>query len=303
MKKIPWLLTACLTATGCLGLTGERRSATLAPPPPSETPSPERLVSYLQANAARMDGLECTDLALEVKAGMQEGGLNGTLHCQKPRDFRLRAKALGQQIADFGSNDQEFWYWIKQDNPPYLYHCSYADLATGQVKLQLPFQPDWVMEVLGLSPPAGDSSRCKVVRVDRNTIELIESTKSLDGQPVNKVTVFNAATTSGAEPQVKAHRLTDSAGKLICQATVTSVRRDPATGATVPHSFKLEWPAQKLEMRMKLDGLTVHVNRAVAQKSPQLFIRQPMRDIPAYDLARNTLDGRPSSTLRQARGQ
>ena len=52
-------------------------------------------------------------------------------------------------VADFGSNENEFWYWISQDNPPYLYHCNYSDLSQGNVKLPFPFQPDWVLEVVG----------------------------------------------------------------------------------------------------------------------------------------------------------
>ena len=53
--------------------------------------------------------------------------------CQKPRDFRLRAKILGTPAVDLGSNDQEFWYWISKVNPPHVYHCSYENLKTGKV--------------------------------------------------------------------------------------------------------------------------------------------------------------------------
>ena len=61
------------------------------------------------------------------------------------------ADVLGKSAVDIGSNNDEFWYWISQDNPPYLYHCAYKDLATGKVNVPFPFQPDMVVAALGIA--------------------------------------------------------------------------------------------------------------------------------------------------------
>src|SRR5262245_27755382 len=140
-----------LAVAGCAGLTGSKEPRGTIGPVPSQTPTSMQLVSYINNNASRASAIESSDLALEVKSGSQGGGLGGTLYCEKPKNFRLRAKAVGKPMADFGSNDQEFWYWISQDNPPYLYHCTYADLSRGNVAMPFPFQPDWVLETLGLA--------------------------------------------------------------------------------------------------------------------------------------------------------
>jgi len=256
-----------------------------------------QLVSYVNHNASRASAIESTDLALEVKSGSQGGGLGGTLYCEKPRNFRLRAKAVGKPMADFGSNDQEFWYWISQDNPPYLYHCSYADLSRGDVALPFPFQPDWVLETLGLAELTTNPDNYKVERKG-NTFELTERGTSSQGKTVFKVTVFHGGNANGTQPQISQHRLHDEHGQLVAVADVLSVRRDAGTGATIAQHLRLKWPQQKLEMELKLDGLKVYNAQVLTQRTPELFQRSSLRDLPSYDLAARALDGQPSNLQR-----
>lgn len=290
--------------TGCAGLTGSREPKGSIGPMAAQTPTAAQLVNYVNNNASRVSAIESADLALEVKSGSQGGGLSGTLYCQKPKNFRLRAKAVGKPMADFGSNDQEFWYWISQDNPPYLYHCSYAELSRGNVALPFPFQPDWVLETLGMAelPAAGDNFR---VERKGNSFELTERATSSQGRPAFKVTVFQGGTTNGSEPQIKQHRLHDERGDLVAVADVVAVRRDAGTGATVAQHLKLKWPQQKLEMELKLDGLKVHSGPVLSARAPQLFQRSSLSDLQSFDLATRQLDSQPSSLQRMGgyRGQ
>ena len=242
-------------------------------------PTPTVLVDYVNRNAAKVESLESTDLGLEVKQGSQGGGLTGALYCQKPRNFRLRAKAVGKPMADFGSNDNEFWYWISQDNPAYLYHCSYGDLSQGNVQLPFPFQPDWVLETLGMASLNGNIDNFRVEKKDQK-FELVEYSQSLNGKSCYKVTVFDARSTTGSIPQISQYRLHDEKGTMLAVADVMSVRRDARTGATVPQHLKLKWPQEKLEMELKLDGLQVYANQAVGQRVA--------RAIPAAQPARHS---------------
>ncbi len=293
-----------LAVVGCGTLSGSRDNRPAAGPVNTQTPTADKLINYVNANAARVESLESTDLGLEVKQGSQGGGLSGALFCQKPRNFRLRAKAVGKPMADFGSNDDEFWYWISQDKPPYLYHCSYADFSKGNVPLPFPFQPDWVLETLGM---ATLKNPVENFRVDKkgDKWELIERDSSLQGRPVFKATVFDARNTSGNMPQITQYRLHDEKGEAVAIADVLSVRRDAATGATVPTHVKLRWPGQKgvptIEMEMKLDGLKVHSGPVVAQRSPELFQRPNNATAPSFDLATGRLDG-TSSGLQSTGG-
>jgi hypothetical protein len=117
----------------------------------SETPTAAQLVGQLNATSQRLRSLECRDVDIKAKQGHQTIDVLSSMICQKPRDFRLKANVIGQPALDIGSNSQEFWFWLSKNEPPYLFHCSYADMARGGVSLPFPFQPEWVMEALGMA--------------------------------------------------------------------------------------------------------------------------------------------------------
>lgn len=289
-----------LFTAGCMGLTGSRNAPPQVGPVTSQMATPADLIAYLNRTSAKVEAIESADLALDIKGAGGEGGVSGTLYCQKPRYFRMRAKALGRAEADFGSNEREFWYWIARDNPPYVYHCDYTDLARGGVRLPFPFQPDWVMECLGMATITAPAEN---FRVDQRGefLELTERTVSLSGQPITKVTTLRGGEARGDTPQVIAHRLFDARNQLIAQATVQSVRREPAGGSIIPTMLKIEWPAQKMELQLKLDGLKIYSSPSLVQQNPDLFRRGTLQHLPAFDLARGSLDGQPTGVQR-ARG-
>jgi hypothetical protein len=290
-----WLLLALSAASlsGCLGISNSTKSP---PPPPmlsaTDKPTPDQLIrNYLNKNADQVRSLDVRDLEMDITGNGQSVGVSGNLYCQQPRNFHLRAKVLGNPVTDFGSNDQEFWYWIKENKPPDLFHCSYADLARGGVRLPFPVQPEWVMEALGMTHYDGSRGSFSV-EMRGATIELIEQTVSQQNEKIKKVIVFNNRNANGTYPQVAAYRVFDANNKLICQATIDKVQREP-NGAVVPQKVLLEWPVQQLKLKMTLDGVTVNNPATDAARNPELFARPRMRDIRTFDLARGTYDGPP----------
>jgi hypothetical protein len=266
--------------------------------PTGPPPSAAALVNYLNDNARRVQSLECRDLGLDCHQGFQSIGLTGRMVCQKPRNFRMGANALGTQQVDLGSNDQEFWFWVGKSDPPYLFHCAYADLPRASSRMPFPFQPDWMIEALGIAE-YGPPANYQVVDHGR-TLELVEQTVSPSGQQVRKVTVFKRTQTHGTEPQVLAHILQDVNGKDICGAYVSEVQIDPTTGAILPHRVRLVYPAEKIELKLKLDELAV--NRPLdAQRVALLFTRPNLSNVQSFDLARDTYQ--PTGQLRRVRGQ
>jgi hypothetical protein len=239
-------------------------------------------VRYLNDNGDRLQSLECGDLWIDAQDNGQKVSLPGVMTCARPRNFRLQATLLGNPAVDMGSNNNEFWYWISRADPPYLVHCSYADLARGDVSLPFPFQPEWALEALGMAhyEPNGNYQ----LKPNAKTVELIEQTTSSQGQPVRKVTVFDRASLASGRPQVRAHLLQDAKGQLICAAQITQYQADRTTGAVFPHLITLSWPAQGLAMTMKLDS--VRVNALDQNRSLALFSRPQMSHIQTVDLAR-----------------
>src|SRR5262249_10156370 len=89
--------------------------------PTTEVPTAAQLVYYINDNADRVKSLRCNDVGLQCSQGLRTVGLTGRMVCQKPRNFRMSAKLMGQDELDLGSNDQEFWFWVKHGQP-YQFH-------------------------------------------------------------------------------------------------------------------------------------------------------------------------------------
>lgn len=288
-------LGAALLIVGCHWpwMQNNQRSVPPQAQAPTEAPTAAALVSFLNDNAQRVQSIDCRDLDLDARQGRQGVGLTGWMVCQKPKNFRMSGKVVGKQAVDMGSNGQEFWYWISEAQPPYLFHCSYEDFARGTAKMPFPFQPDWILEAMGIAEYRSPENYQVVAHP--NNVELIEQTLSPQGQKVRKVTVFNRGR---AQNQVTAHLLQDANGKLICAAYITDSMHDRTSGAILPRRLNLVWPAENMELKMRLDNVTVN-GQLAADRVTRLFTRPNMANVSSYDLARG-LD--PTGPVQRTRG-
>jgi hypothetical protein len=257
----------------------------------SATPTSGELVASLNASASKVQSVGVRYLDIDCAQGSQSVGLRGWMYCQKPKSFRMTAELAGNTEVDMGSNDQEFWYWIRRNEPPYLFHCSHEEFAKGQVRLQVPFQPEWIMEALGMAEY--DPAKPYQVVANKNTVELIEPAVLPQGQHVNKVTVF---TRNQNGLQVTGHVLRDSQNKEICTATVLRSQQDAATGVTLPKVVELKWEAEHLKMQLHMQNASV--NAMEGQRNPDIYARPNMKDIQPYDLARGVTLGPPGGVRR-----
>jgi hypothetical protein len=264
------------------------------------TPSAAQLVQYLDDNAQKVQSLRCDELELTVARGLgivQSMRLPATIACQRPRSFRLQARnPAGMDEVDLGSNDQEFWFWIKRNDPPYQFYCPYQALDEGRrVRLPFPFQPEWVMEALGMGN-YGPADKYQVVE-EGNRWKLVQrNIISPQGTRVRKVIVFNKQLQKDSSPQVTDFLLIDDEkNKEICSAHITEVQRS-ADGSVVPRRMELRWPEQGARLTLLFSGAARN-----PQLPPTVFVRGRMPGVPAYNMATNKLDGQASS-LERVRG-
>jgi hypothetical protein len=245
--------------------------------PPDRQPTATDLVTMQNTNARRIQSLVCDPLELDITQGLQQFHISGKLACQRPRYFRMQADVVGRTEADIGSNNEEFWYWIKRGDP-YLVHCSYQDLTNG-VRIPFPFQPDWVMEALGISEYESDAAAYTLLPNGR-TFQLVQNTRNLQGQPVRKVTEFNPSTL-----HVTGHIIQDERGKEICRAQIRE--HQEIAGVILPRRISFSYPAEKLKIEMVLGHRTSDVN-IYQQLDPQsvLFRRPTLNGVQNFDLAR-----------------
>jgi hypothetical protein len=251
-------------------------------------PTAAELVEFLNDNARRVQAVQCTKVAMDCKQGNETPvGIDAMLVCEKPRNFRLKGKALGKDVVDIGSNADEFWFLINDmKTEQVVYHCAYNDMKGGQARMPFPFNPDMVVCALNIAEYRKDANY--TVRTGKDVIELIEPTKSLQGQDVYKVTVFNRNQVTATKPQVLAYVLKDKQGKDVCSATILETQTNRETGAVLPVRVKIvfngEKPSERSELTMFLDGL--QPTTVAKERYDTLFTRKDLSHLPSYDLAR-----------------
>jgi hypothetical protein len=300
------LLLSCLLLSGCAWLNRDKANPKPAVGASSGPPTAEKLVSYLNREADRLVTIESEDV--DLTATVQDKRmpmLRCFLVCQKPRSFRLQGANLGIDYVDIGSNDNQFWFWGKDgDNPP-LYYCSYEDYEKG-VKLPMPFQPEWVVQALGMAK--SDPNKAYKVEAIGNTYELSEETM-VQGVLVRKITIFNARPSNDPRtPNVVGHRIQDAqTGKVICQATIRRVQAATFRGqqgegsVSYPSDVLLEWPAEKMSMTLKIGKASV--NQPIAKEKVAIYFARPEWQKNKIDIARYQPGGSPTSrTIEQAGG-
>lgn len=75
--------------------------------------------------------------------------LNSTIFYEKKIKFRMIGKSVFGTELDIGSNDQYFWFWSRRMKPSALFYAKHEDLKN--TRLRTPFNPNWMMEILGIS--------------------------------------------------------------------------------------------------------------------------------------------------------
>jgi hypothetical protein len=289
-------LAALVALAGCNllrpGLGTRNDTPSVNYPPPTAA----ALVKYLDDNSQKVQSLRCEDLTLQASKGLGvllHMDFQAKIACQGPRNFRLTAaNPAGMDEVDVGSNPQEFWFWIKRNDPPYQFFCPYKALDDGQrVNLPFPFQPEWVLEALGMGT-YGPAENYQLVVEDRaNRFKLVRSATSPQGTPVRKIIVFNKYQQQGSSPQVTDFILMDAVkNKEICSAHILEVQTTP-TGGLVPKRMELRYPAEGAKLTLRFTQTTFNA------PLPETVFRRPAAS-QAYNLATGRLDG----GLQQAGG-
>lgn len=291
MKNLPtrFMLFACC----CLGITGcqnlfnthaQARVGTFTAPK-----SAAEMVTVLNRNTQPIQNMESDNVDITVTQNGQPFGLNGKLAFQKGRSFRMVASAIASTEADMGSNENEFWFYMKRNDPPDLFFCSYNDLPNAQIKL--PIQPDWVAEALcvqELNPAEYE------MRELRSGVELIKKINYNGEQVYKGVLVANSGPMAG---RVVLHRLFRAKGPEIWRAEISEYQLEKDVGNfVVPYMVKISCPEQKVVIELKLKSCKVNQLNA----SPQLFQRP--QGYRSHDIARLQAPAIPSEGITRVRG-
>jgi hypothetical protein len=211
----------------------------------------EEVVRRVNANIERLQAWRSSDLRISGRSLPVH--LTGHIAVEHPRNFRLTAGALGMtDEADFGSNAEWFWFWVRRGQPNYVFRARHDDMEHSAALTQaIPFQPDWLIEALGVVP----IDPKQVTRMEpgetHQTVNLISELLSPSGQPVQKVIRVDSR-----HGVVLGHYLYDANRRLIAKADLGKHALE--NGVIMPHLISLEWPQAGLQINLELGQIEIN---------------------------------------------
>ncbi len=289
-------LLACLgmaTSSGCLSMTlwrhREPKLSKADPPLPLNATS-EEILARINQNAYSEfspDGLKsyrCDDVSVRMQG--VPAPMRASMMVEAPRNLRLRvANPLsGGEAVDIGSNEEQFWMWAKDSQPANVLVCSHDQIAiaTQVTSLPLPFRPDWLMEVLGVSPISGSKYEVRREKPKSPIVELVSVQRTPDQKPVRRIVKIN--TLFGV---VLEHRVESMEGQKIARATLSRHWRDPVSRLILPRQIAIDWPAADQHLALTLELNTVDFNPPT--ESVAMWQVPRMADYPEFDLGEYAL--------------
>jgi hypothetical protein len=300
-----WLAVAMV-----LGLVGCRAAGTgslsLHPRPLTSQASLDldRFIDEHNRNAQRVESLQASP-SITGRANVTLFHADGRMAMERPRNFKLEMLAPGSRAlkADMGSNDREFWFWVQNREDKSIYWCNHSDLAS--TTLAVTYQPDWIIEALGLkpiSPEEADQIRVKSTPGSATTT-LVFPARQSNGETYRRVLIVSNADRRIKETQIYAGQ----PQILVARAEVRGYQEasvGPADSASretcfLPEELVLEWKREELTLSVALRS--VRVNQFDSSLSVELFDEPKM---PGYtrrnlaELSRNPRDDQ-RSTVRQ----
>lgn len=248
-----------LPSTGCKLFDWPRFGEPDLPKPPAPDFTKAQIVSHLNQNIDKLESWRSSDVRITAR---QDGGfpikLSAFVAVDRPRNLRIRAKSMlrGDEV-DFGSNDDGFWVWLRESPQKVVFTAKHDEVHRVQTRLHLPFDPDWLIEALGVVPI--DPSLVALERTDPRgeVVDLFEERILANGQRVKVATTVDVR-----RGLIVGRTLYDPRGGLVARASITKHRvhdhDQPHGGVVMPHEVRLEWPTVKTVMNLSIGRIDVN---------------------------------------------
>jgi hypothetical protein len=263
-RVYPLLLVALATALpGCawmrnvVGVRPAPVPCVLAP-----NASKEEIVAHLNANTAKINAWKTDSASISIRGqGPIPISVGASVCVEAPRNFRLKAHSLAGDEADLGSNPEYFWFWNKRNEEKYVFRAHHDEPPEKMRRVPIPFQPDWIIEALGVISIDPHAVAMQPGQPGSNTVLLVADKISPQGLKIRKVTLVD--TCRGV---IRQHAVYDTqSSQLIAQAVLSDYRLDAKTQALLPRQIALDWPAAQLGMTMTLSQIDVNPARIPEQ--------------------------------------
>lgn len=263
-----------LSTAGCrtAGLGPITRNDPAPAPPPTLTAA--ELLSDHNRNAALVQNLEARPSVSGHNRSRLIPGASGLLAFDQPRNFRLLIKGPMSDVADIGSNDDEFWLWFQQDPDKAVYFANYDE--NGHAPMAIGLRPEWIMDALGIRPISeAEMARMKVSR-GREPGTYVLTERVSDG----KTALLKEVIVSETSRQLKEQRVLSADGKTVIARTTVSGYDSydlpaaepggPVDRAYIPKKLSLELTQEKLALDVTMKSVVL--NKLDPSRREDLFV-------------------------------
>ena len=248
-----------LIATLAMGCTLSR-PRTNTPPPVvlAARPTLEQLVEVVNSNSDRVQQLHSDSVRLSNPEQLL-GSLNATLDYERPAsqhaaaNFRLTGNVMGSRQLDLGSNDQEYWMWVKQNQPPTVFWGRHSEFHQSAARDVLPVPPSWIVEALGIVhlDPQGDHE--PLYASETQGLLQIRSRLQTPGGELLRILEIDRQRALIVQQQVY-----DASHNLLAVADASDFTHDPLSGVSLPRSVKIQLPPSGMAFDFEVSSYTVN---------------------------------------------
>lgn len=269
--------------SGCVGI-GQRSGtaptvARARPVLPYEITAAD-LIGHLNQSADRLRSLKSSNchMVIRMPNGMPVR-LKATVACEEPRNFRLVADGSLVVHADVGSNDQHCWWWMQPgENVLFTVPHSEMDYVRAhplmKKMMSMPFEPDWLMEVLGVTRLKSDGvTLLKDVHPER--VNLVSEYVTPDQRRFRRITLVDL---HGG--RVISHRIVDGSNNTIARASLSEFQNHQ--GAFVPGKIEVSWPSMEMSLTLTLQDVAVNGQLSTGLWQPPQAKSMEMVNLPNH---------------------
>lgn len=282
-----FLIMLTLTLSGCkLNMSGGTQAWWKKPicELPS-SPTKEDVITRINHQVSKVNSWRCEQTKIRIKGGPLgiPMGLNADVAVEKPKNFRMTiSHSITSREGDIGSNDEQFWFWGRRMDPKYLFTCSHDDTQIAREKLQLPFEMNWLMEVMGVSPLDPEDFILQIPETRNGILSLVSNSPGINGQSFKRVIFVDAC-----YGRVIAHELRDPYDKVIAHADLNEYKRIREADVVMPHQVDLivyQPNGPQMEMQINLKKISVNLDsRMLANR----WTKPHYNGYPEFDIGQN----------------
>jgi hypothetical protein len=242
----------------------------------------EEFIAEHNRNAERIQSLEARPSIAIAMPKRLEVHVDGRLAIERPRNFKLELAHHGSTKADIGSNAEEFWFWVQNPEDRSIYWCNYSEIESSA--LAITYQPDWIIEALGLKPISAEEARLIEVRdgPEPGTTALVFPPTRNQGEAYSRMMIV-----SNRDRRIKEYRVYTVDPKVLVARALPSRYKEFTTGSgdpdrretcVLPERVKLDWIRDQLALDVAL--LEVKLNEFDPARGADIFVEPK---IPGYE--------------------